>query len=214
MLLAANVGLGVWLWLDWRQPEPQFAPTDPGVARLVLLSEREPADSLARTAELAAAPVGEADLARARCVTIGPFMAMSEARRAIELLTPLVDRVATRVETDRRSRGWSVFLPAPVSREAALGIARTLQQRGVRDYYVVTAGPQQNTISLGLFSARSNAERRLAEVTELGFSAAITERIDEREAVWLDLTPPPNRGVPWRSVLPNLELDERSIPCA
>ena len=49
-----------------------------------------------------------------------------------------------------------------------LATARSLAAQGVRDYYVVTAGPGENTVSLGLFREQRNAEARLAEVRALG----------------------------------------------
>lgn len=212
LLLAANLGVGVWLWQSAR-PAPPLPVVDPGVASLALLSEREVRDSDAATAELSAAPETAEDWAERQCLSIGPFVAQSDARAALERLTPYVERIRVREEYVRQSRGYAVFLPAPATREEALGAARALQQRGVRDYYVVTAGPQQNTISLGLFASRENAERRVAEVTLLGFRPAITERIDDRAVVFVDLVPPADRVLDWRSLLPATALSERAIDC-
>jgi hypothetical protein len=212
LLLAANLGVGVWLWQSSR-PAPPPALVDSGVARLVLLSEREVRDPDAATAELAAAPDALDEWQERRCLAIGPFVAQSDARRALDLLTPFVERIRTREEYERQSRGFAVFLPAPATRDEALATARALQQRGVRDYYVVTAGPQQNTISLGLFSNRDNAERRVAEVTLLGFRPAITERVDDRAVIFVDLVPSPERPLDWRALLPESALSERPIAC-
>ncbi|HZW51689.1 MAG TPA: SPOR domain-containing protein, partial [Rudaea sp.] len=55
LLLALNFGAAAWLFIA---PQPQaraFAPTDSGVAELVLLSERD-RGSEASAAELASAP--------------------------------------------------------------------------------------------------------------------------------------------------------------
>lgn len=212
MLLAANLGVGVWLWQSSR-PLPPPPAVDPGVARLVLIAEREVRDPDAASAELSAAPEPDDTWAERGCVAIGPFPTQSEARRALDLLTPMVDRIRTREEYERQSRGFAVFLPAPSTREEALATARSLQQQGVRDYYVVTAGPQQNTISLGLFSNRDNAERRVAEVMALGFRPAITERIDDRAVIFVDVVPSPDRPFDWRSVLPESALSERPVAC-
>jgi hypothetical protein len=212
LLLAANLGVGAWLWRSNR-PAPPPPDVDPGVARLVLLAEREARDPDAASAELAAAPEALEAWAERRCLAIGPFVAQSDARRAVDLLTPFVERIRTREEYERQSRGFAVFLPAPATRDEALATARALQQRGVRDYYVVTAGPQQNTISLGLFSSRENAERRVAEVTLLGFRPAITERIDDRAVIFVDVVPSPDRPLDWRALLPDANLVERAIAC-
>ncbi len=212
LLLAANLGVGVWLWQSSR-PLPPPPAVDPGVARLVLIAEREVRDPEAASAELVTAPDTDEAWAGRRCLAIGPFATQTEARRALDLLTPMVERIRTREEYERQSRGFAVFLPAPATREEALATARALQQKGLRDYYVVTAGPQQNTISLGLFSNRDNAERRVAEVTLLGFRPAITERIDDRAVIFVDLVPSLDRPFDWRSVLSDTSLSERPVAC-
>lgn len=212
LLLAANLGLGAWLWQSAR-PAPPLPAVDPGVAKLALLSEREVRDPNAATAELAAAPETVEEWQARRCLAIGPFSTQSDARAALDRLTPYVERIRVREEYVRQSRGYAVFLPAPATREEALAAARALQQRGVRDYYVVTAGPQQNTISLGLFSSRENAERRVADVTLLGFRPAITERIDDRAVVFVEVVPVADRDLDWRSVLPATALSERPVAC-
>jgi len=56
----------------------------------------------------------------------------------------------------------------------------------VRDYYVVTAGEQQNTVSLGLFRDQGNAERRRAEIAALGLKPQIDTRTEELPQYWLD----------------------------
>lgn len=214
VLLAANVGVGLWLWRAHEAAPTTWPRADPGVASLVLLVEREAPDPVASAAELTSAPDAVDGIAAGQCASIGPFIADSDARRAQDALTPLVDRLRLRREAERASRGWSVFLPAPASRNEALRVARALQQSGVRDYYVVTAGPQQNTISLGLFASRENAERRLEEVLALGYQPAITERIDERSVTWIDFAPPIGRTFDWRNVLTDRSaLGERPVPC-
>ena len=160
LLLATNLGLAAMArWQPARQ-QPLPPAADPGVAKLVLLAERENAQPEAQSAELAEAPATPAENARDACQSVGPFLTQSDLRRAMTALTPWVKRIRSRQVNLQQSRGWSVFLPAPASREEALDIARQLYARGVRDYYVVTAGEQQNTISLGLFRERGNADRQ------------------------------------------------------
>jgi hypothetical protein len=159
--------------------------TDAGVPKLVLLSEQEPA-SESNAAELAAAPESIADLRNDTCASIGPFATQADMRGAINALTPLVNRVQYREAHATETRGYWVYLPAMSSREQALAIARQLSAKGVRDYYVVTAGDQQNTISLGLFRDRGNAEKRRNEVAALGFSPDLVTRTEELPVYWID----------------------------
>lgn len=214
LLLAANIGVAAWLFVAPPRAAPAMAPADPGVAPLVLLSERETGSAEVASAELASAPQSPADAARDRCLRIGPFPSQVDLRRAFNALTPHVDRIQYRESRNRQSRGFLVYLPPPETRETALAIARQLSAKGVRDYYVVTAGEQQNSISLGLFRSRDNAERRRAELAALSFAPAIAERVEELPAYWVDLAYTPESGFDWRDHLPDfLDATEQTIPC-
>jgi cell division septation protein DedD len=213
LLLAANIGVAAWLFVAPERAAPLPPPVDAGVAPLVLLSEREAAVDNP-VAELAAAPESTEASERDRCLSIGPFPTQSDMRRALNILTPSVKRIQFREAYAQQSRGWSVFLPAPASRAEALGVARELNARGVRDFYVVTAGAQQNTISLGLFKDRNNAERRRADISAQGFTPAITERTEILPVYWLDFALAAESTLEWRQRLPDLlDIGERNIAC-
>jgi hypothetical protein len=184
LLLALNIGSACWL-LFAQQPVLNAPPaTDPGVPKLVLLSERD--GGIADDAELASAPENSADRANDECRSIGPFPTQADARAAMNALTPLSKRIRTRETQSTQTRGYWVYLPAMASREEALGVARTLSAKGVRDYYVVTAGDAQNTVSLGLFRDQGNADRRRAEITALGLKPQVNTRTEELPVYWLD----------------------------
>jgi hypothetical protein len=85
----------------------------------------------------------------------------------------------------------------------------------VRDYYVVTAGDQQNTISLGLFRDQGNAERRRAEIAALGFDPQSIARTEELPVYWLDYATDREHPLDWRSKLGAgaAALREQPIEC-
>jgi len=209
LLLAANIGVASWLVLAQRQPTPRLPLTDPGVPPLVLLAERD------RPSRAAAPDTRTRSPARTTaCTSLGPFDTQSDLRAAMNALTPAVERIQFRESARTQSYGHVVFLPAQPSREAALSFARQLSARGVRDYYVVSSGDQQNTISLGLFRDIANAERRRAELAELGFNAQIAERTEARPEYFLDFAEIAARSVDWRALLPDARsVTARTIPC-
>ena len=182
LLLALNIGGACWLAFANRPPADVAPATDPGVPRLELLAERDGDDH----AELASAPESPADLANDQCRRFGPFPTQAEARAAMTALTPLTKRIRVREEHATQTRGYWVYLPAMPTREQALATARALAAKSVHDYYVVTAGDQQNTISLGLFRDQGNAERRRAEIAALGFSPKVNTRTEDLPVYWLD----------------------------
>jgi hypothetical protein len=212
LLLAANLGFGAWLLLAPPAAIAQLPPTDAGVPPLVLLNEREGA--VADAAELARAPEPIGASANLSCTTLGPFPTQSDLRRAMTALTPLTERIQFRESRALRSRGWWVYLPAFGSREEALAAARALSAKGVRDYYVVTAGDQENTISLGLFRDGDNARRRRDEVSALGLDAQLSERSEDTPQYWLDYAVTPAQRFDWRDRVPDRSaLQAREVPC-
>ncbi len=183
LLLALNIGAGAWLLLAAPRRQAVAPPTDPGVPALQLLSER---DAAADHPELDSVPESEVDLANDVCRTLGPFQTQADARAAATALRPLVKRSRTRETQRTQTRGYWVYFAAAPSREQALATARQLAEKKVRDYYVVTAGEQQNMISLGLFRDQNNAERRRAELSALGFEPKIATRSEDLPEYWID----------------------------
>ena len=213
LLVALNLGAAAWLFFG-RAPAPSFAPaTDPGVPELRLWSDVAKA-APARyplpvpTSAVSSLATGDA------CTTLGPFTTAADMRAAMQALSPQVARIQYREEQVSRSHGYWVYLPAAPNREAALDDARRLAAKGINDYYVVTAGDTQNTISLGLFNDQANADRRLATVTREGFPARVEQRIDTAPTYWLDYAVPPDATFDWRTWLPNRDdLQAKSIDC-
>jgi cell division septation protein DedD len=212
LLLALNIGVGCWLFFAPDSAATALPATDPGVPKLVLLSEQEPATE-SNAAELASAPESSADLRNDRCSSIGPFATQADVRGALNALTPLVSRIQYREAHATETRGYWVYLPATSGREQALGIARQLSAKGVRDYYVVTAGDQQNTISLGLFRDKGNADKRRNEVAALGFNPELVTRTEELPVYWVDFATDAQRPVDWRTRVAQRDLREEPVTC-
>ncbi len=216
LLIAANLALATFLvWGPRRQPPPA---AEEGIPVLRLLSERreDPAPSTPEqpAAELASPPEPLAALPPARCFTIGPVASQAELRRVVELLSPLLSDLQVRERLRAVSRGHAVFLPAFPSRAEALAAARRLAAQGIRDYYVVTSGEQENTISLGLFRDPAAAERRRQQIEALGFSPIVRERIEETRVFFLDLIEDPSAPVDWRVLVsPTLKQSAEPLPC-
>jgi hypothetical protein len=213
LLLALNIGVACWLYFAPQSSASQLPPTDRGVPKLVLLSEQEEHAGEANAAELATAPESPADLRNDTCTSIGPFGTQADMRGALNALTPLVSRIQYREAHATETRGYWVYLPAMSSREQALAIARQLSAKGVRDYYVVTAGDQQNTISLGLFRDRGNAEKRRNEVATLGFTPELITRTEELPVYWVDFASDPQHPLNWRTHVAQRDLREEPATC-
>lgn len=187
LLLTMNLAAGAWWYLRAQTPPAApdaIASTTPS---LVLLSERDnDAMSQAALAADAAQTAVDPSAPPATCGTLGPFANEADLRVGMDLLTPQVSRIQFQESSTVTTRGYWVYLPALDSRDAALKSARQLNAAGVRDYYVVTAGDHENTVSLGLFRDRDNAARRQSQIAALGFPARLEERTEVERAWWIE----------------------------
>ena len=148
-----------------------------------------------------------------RCVALGPFASDVDSRAARSALGTLVIRSRTRQETASVSHGWRVFLPPMDSREKANEMARRLQARNVKDYFVVPAGPEPNSIALGVFNAQENARKRRDEVVALGFPARMAERVETTPSYWLDVVVGDDAKVNWQARARAPKIQARPTGC-
>ncbi len=208
LLACMNLGVAIW-WSTHRPPVVKLLPsTDPGVGSLTLLSESEPRP-FPEAAELSVDP--QAADPGAVCMSVGPFASAAELRRAMNVLMPNVERIQFREVESVALRGYRVYLPAAGSRELALQTARTLSGHGITDYYLVTAGDQQNTISLGIFKELENAKKRHDAVAALGFNPTVETRTEQAPQWWIDMAA--SAGFNWQALVPDAGLKSVPVPC-
>lgn len=217
ILLGGNILLAAWLILDRPEPAPRASPVPAEASRLELLSERDGNAGLTQPAETP----GEAQSANSAgpltCFTLGPFETEADARSVARRLEEEIrSREIRRSQAEAEIGHW-VYLPAMDTRERALQVARELADAGLRDYYVVTSGDEENTISLGLYRERYNAERRVASLRELGFEPEMRPRTESVPRYWLDLATPRNGERDWSRALqghPNASAAQADCPVA
>lgn len=209
LLLSMNLGVALWWFVRPAPPRQVLPAMQPDVPGLRLLSEREVQGGAAEVAEVPFDPGPEA---QELCLALGPLLTQADLRRAVAQLSPQVNRIQFRETVARVERGYWVHLPAPGNREQALQLARDLSQRGLRDYYVVTAGERENMISLGLFRELKNAETRQREVIAAGFEAQLEPRTDDQPQYWIELAAMPDFN--WREAMGGYAgVDARPMPC-
>jgi cell division septation protein DedD len=200
LLLLLNLAAAAW-WLWPGRAQAPIASTQAGVPKLHLLHE-----ALPRAApRLSPVPAATVASAAAQCVSVGPFTTQAEMQQAFAALAAHVPRIQYRVAESAVSRGWWVYLTAP-GREQALAMARALAAHGVRDYYVITAGEQQNSISLGLFQDPHNAQRREAQLRTLGFPAQLRQRVEQVPQYYIEFQQPAIPGFTWQAHVAHADI--------
>jgi hypothetical protein len=227
LLIALNIAVGAWLLLGQNETHARFA-TDPGVPKLRLLSELPPpATTAAKAASVAppastastganatpSAPANANAVLSYACMALGPFATQEDLRIARNALSGQVQRMRARQEQTTQSRGWWVHLPPSPTHAAALAQARQLGARNIQDYFVVSAGDNQNTVSLGLFKDPANARKRRDEITAAGFQVQMSERTETVPEYWLDLIPTDSKHFDWRSRVRDPGIGSHSTGC-
>ncbi|AKS43176.1 SPOR domain-containing protein [Wenzhouxiangella marina] len=201
VLLTANLLAGL-LWLssaDRREPErPPIPPLDESLPRLELVTELSQ---------------GPQDPTAERCYTIGPLPTLVSQQRAEDRLRPFASAFRSRQTTADSDRGWWVFLPAS-NRAEATSLSRELAERGLEDYYVVTSGEMENSVSVGLYSSLENARARQARIRSMGFNAQLEVRRETIPQFWVDYRIAPEERSPWRFIVrASPGSQHREIPC-
>jgi hypothetical protein len=176
LLLFAN--LAFFAWSRWiAVPLVTGLSPLPAAAPLVLAREAQPTPRTAAAAE---------EEALASCVSIGPFLDLTEAARASTRLRELGYGPRQRVSDGPVWSGWWVALERLEGREAAEQVVARLRQFGVTDAYIMPGEEAGVTVSLGLFSEQPRALRRLDEVKALGYEPVVTERQRTGTVYWID----------------------------
>jgi hypothetical protein len=128
-------------------------------------------DQAAGAAAGRGARAGQAAALADVCVEWGPFTD-NERNRALADLEPLaLGRLLSQKRVEGNSTYW-VYVPPLETKAEADRRTSDLKARGVKDAYVIDAGPQRLAISLGVFRSEDAANSHLADLAKLGVSGA------------------------------------------
>ncbi len=177
LLLICNIGFAAWHFrgLDMREDGAADALEINNESQLILLSEYKQQQKNSKTSS-----------AGKLCYSLGPFTNKSESEKAQVLLK------AKSIETKRiRLRdtslsGFWVILPPSESRKEANKHIRRLKKLKVNDYFLVATGPHENAVSLGVYSQKKLARRRVDEMIRLGFVPRLESVALPRKVYWLN----------------------------
>jgi hypothetical protein len=194
ILLALNVAYFSWSYLSPVEGTKSVPPPrSDGVHELVLLSERQSVAPVTNgdgvgAEQLVSEGIGQASEVApvTRCFTLGPLLNEKDKDVLLARLTDMGFKAESRSIEQRETTGYWVFLPPSKNRKEALALAESLASKGIKDYYVVTDKEYRHAVSLGLFSEKGRANRRMAHIRTLGFKPQKTVRYRDRTYYWLD----------------------------
>jgi hypothetical protein len=184
LLLFANIAWYAWThWVQGPSAAPQAAARPQG-PQLVLAREAPPA---------AAPPAARA---ADNCLSLGPFADLTDAARAATLLRENELEPRQRTSEGIVWKGYWVALDNLPDRAAADGVIERLRRFGIGDAYAMPGDGGRITISLGLFSERQRALRRMDDVKALGLEPRVSERERGGTVYWIDVDVVPPKELP------------------
>lgn len=241
-VLAANVALLAWNWRQNTEDMPvavmSGGAATPAGPRLVLLHELDTPLSVRRESAKVSAPrpvpaaepvtpvaepmvVAEPVAAAAVpspaasvCVRLGGFESQSVAAdvaKAVQQGGGAVRRQGE--EAGEITRYW-VMLPPVATPAAATPVLERLQRGGIKDFYLIRSGENANAISLGVYSAKESAQRRLQQIRELKLVPRIEEITLPVKRWWVEFDWADNgKTGAWRGRLPREVRNTPALAC-
>ena len=185
LLLLANIA---WYgWTHWIALPDESIATAAAAEGGNLLLARE-----------AASPEAPAATPRApnNCLSLGPFTDLTDAARASTLLRENKLEPRQRAGEGVVWKGYWVTVENLPDRAVANDVIQRLKRAGVADAYAMPAEGRDVTISLGLFSERERAVRRLDDAKAVGLEPRIVERERAGTVYWIDVDVLPPAELP------------------
>lgn len=148
-------------------------------------SHTEKKTSLQDIPEMIGISAEKGDGAR-QCQLIGPFVELLHAEYLVEQLAVLqVSAAIKRVEIMDGKNYW-VYLQPEMSEKAALRRLYEIQAKAI-DSYIIPSGELANGISFGQFSDEKEAQEKVSQISEQGYSVAIKEIPKSHSEIWVEV---------------------------
>jgi len=136
-----------------------------------------------------------------QCVSVGPFNDPAVAAQALDVLKAKSFAPRQRaVEMPQVRRFW-VYLDAFHSDASEMRVLHRLERAGIDDAEAMPPAVGGRRVSLGLFTDKDRAGRRMKTVQTMGFKPVMAERMLPGTVYWLDFTlPNASTAVPLKDV--------------
>jgi SPOR domain len=183
-LILANLAFAAWALMVDRPPLPPLARDISHLPGLTLASDPLPGTAPNSAPDASTPPSGH-------CVTVGPFSDLVLSAAAATLLATRGFTPAQRDEPGPDLVSYWVYLENVPSEAAANRLLLMLRAIGLNDVHAMpaTTPGEARRVSVGLFSEKEGAERRLRAVKAgLGETPVITEQHSSQASYWVDVT--------------------------
>lgn len=106
--------------------------------------------------------------------------------------TPADEPLPRPLAADQASNGFIVLTPSLDSRDESRALRARLRDAGVRDFLTMGKGPYAGRISLGVYDRQHMAERRVSQLSRLGFETYAVPRQSGEVRLQANVRPVPS----------------------
>ena len=187
LLLMLNLLFAAWQYYSPEKAVKGVAPLSDRLERLVLLREVEPVMAIEQEViESVNEEVPEQKVLTRLCYTLGPYTDKDVVTQIeSQISNQVVDFIVREREEQELHRYW-IYIPGHKDRASARELSKALAKKNIKDYYIIQKGDKKNSISLGHFKEKPNADTRVKEVSRLGFKPEIEVIYRSYKLYWLD----------------------------
>jgi len=125
--------------------------------------------------------------AGAVCYSLGPFEGQTQVKSISTKLTDLGALANNRSEKLRVPIGYWVYLPKYNSWNDARRKVMELEEKGLKDIFIMGRGRMKNAVSLGLYKEEKGATDRMKLVKDLGVEPQLETQYTVDERYWIDI---------------------------
>ncbi|MDJ0880757.1 MAG: hypothetical protein QNJ56_03830 [Gammaproteobacteria bacterium] len=207
LLLLSNIVFAV---VQWLMPYDQFFSESRPIAaaeQLRLLNETTSQSVSQIENQAQAAPTLVESIPKEQlCYTLGPFKQREQAQEIIQRFEQNQLPVTSRPSVEKEYLGLMVYIDGHTTRQQARKTAKSLAEKGVRDYMIVNEDDKPFALSLGVFGLKKNADRRIQRIERLGYDVKSEARYRNRTIYWLDYDQPENDNL--QRVIDRLKIEQ------
>lgn len=120
------------------------------------------------------------------CYTLGPFKDNQLVQEVVSSFKQNKIKLTSRPSVEKEYMGMMVYIDGHDTRNDARSTAKSLAEKGIRDYMIVSEENKTNALSLGVFGLKKNADRRVEQISKLGYQVKSEARYRNRTIYWLD----------------------------
>jgi len=184
------VNAGYWMWQSWYVSPPELAYqvyAEPEINAEKMQPVAQVQDTLKRRVSRPNRAETLTDVTPPRlCYRIGPFPREKEVLDVRRWLGQRVISAVPRV-VDETRMSYQVVLPQSRSLKEAETQRKNLTKLGFKDHAIMVEKGMENTVSVGVFSVKANADRRRQALAKKGVKSSVQTLKGSRSRHWLEV---------------------------